>query len=127
MFSKKSPDEELRVEYETDRMAYRVVPDKNDPVILHANNTLLRVVDISAGGVSCVAENLKIGERYPARVNLPDGFIDLRCDLEVLSNDDGTIYHCRFQDMDDSDADRLHRYVLERQKVAIKSVREKIK
>ena len=115
------------MDYETDRMAYRVIPDKNDPVILHANNALLRVIDISAGGVSCVANNLEIGRRYPARINLPDGFIDIRCDLEVLSEDDGSVFHCAFQDMESSDADRMHRYVLERQKVAIKSVREKIK
>ena len=126
MFSKKSPDESLKVEYETDRMAYRVVPDKNDPVILHANGKLLRVLDISAGGASCVADGIAVGEKYEARINLPDGFIDIRCELEVLSKDDERLYHCQFNNMEGSDADRLHRYVLDRQKVAIKSVREKI-
>ena len=126
MFSKKSPDESLKVEYETDRMAYRVVPDKNDPVILHANGKLLRVVDISAGGVSCIAEGIDVGQKYAARINLPDGFIDIRCELEVLNKDSDKLFHCQFNDMDGSDSDRMHRYVLERQKVAIKQVREKI-
>ncbi|MEM7206286.1 MAG: PilZ domain-containing protein [Pseudomonadota bacterium] len=126
MFWKKTRDNGLEVEYETDRMSYRVVPDRNDPVILQANGKLVRVIDISAGGASCESDHLKVGQTYDARINLPDGFIDIRCKLEVLYRDPDHSYHCQFNDVDESGSDQLHRYVLQRQKTAIKAVKEKI-
>ena len=126
MFWKKSRDSNVQVEYETDRMDYRVVPDKNDPVILQADGKLVRVADISAGGVSCFSEHLNVGKQYTARINLPDEFIDIRCKMEVLYRDADKTYHCRFSELDDAACNQLHRYVLERQKSAIKSVKEKI-
>ncbi len=127
MFWKKTQDDPLKVEFESDRMDYRVVPDKNDPIILQVDGKLLRVVDISAGGVSCVSDKLVTGREYRARINLPDERADVYCGLKVLHKDTENSYHCNFVDVDEFSADRLHRYVLERQKNAIKSLREQIK
>ncbi len=112
--------------YDYERMAYRVVPDRNDPVILQVEAKLVRVINISAGGVSCASEHIHPGKHYPARVNLPDESADIPCELEALCKDKRNLLHCRFLGMDARHVDRLHHYVLERQKSAIKSVREKI-
>jgi hypothetical protein len=127
LFWKKSHSEPLNVEFDSDRMDYRVVPDKNDPVILQVEGKLLRVVDISAGGVSCISNFLQAGKTYSVRINLPDEYADVRCGLEVIRQDADQSYHCSFINMDSVNVDRFHRYVLERQKTSIKSVRDEIK
>ena len=127
MFWKKTQTESLNIDYDSDRMEYRVVPDKNDPVILQVEGKLMRVVNISAGGVSCISNFLQAGKTYSVRINLPDEYADVRCGLEVLHQDADDSYHCSFINMDSVNVDRFHRYVLERQKISIKSVREEIK
>ena len=126
MFWKKNRNESLQVDYETDRMSYRVLPDKNDPVILQCEGKLVRVVDISAGGISCYSDDIAVGKEYAVRINLPDEFVDIRCRMKVLYRDADNSHHCQFLELDETGAHQLHRYVLQRQKSAIKSVREKI-
>lgn len=126
MFWKKTQTESLNIDYDSDRMEYRVVPDKNDPVILQVEGKLMRVVDISAGGVSCISDSLVIGQNYQARINLPDESADVHCRLEVLQidKDSDNTYHCGFIDLDKYNMDRLNHYILERQKIAIKLARD---
>ena len=128
MYWKKSQSDSLKSGGKSDRVHYRVVPDKNDPVILQVDGNLMRVVDISAGGVSCTSDFLVSGQIYRARINLPDERADVYCELEVLckDNDYDNMYHCSFIDVDSINIDRLHHYVLERQKIEIKSAREHI-
>jgi len=129
LFWKNSQSDSLKGRSKSDRVHYRVVPDKNDPVILQIDGNLMRVVDISAGGVSCTSKLLAVGQKYQARINLPDERADVYCGLEVLSKDENEddMFHCSFIDVDSINIDRLHRYVLERQKVVIKSAREHIR
>ncbi len=107
----------------TDRAAYRVTPDPNDPVILQLDGTLTRVLDISANGISCIAPHVKSNMRYAIKLDLPteQGVINTYVDVSVIS--DESIVRCQFIGLKEEDQEMLHRYVLHRQKSAITSFR----
>lgn len=105
----------------TDRAAYRVVPDPDDPVILQLDGMLARVLDISANGFSCTAKNVSEHMRYPAKLDLPTESTGISAYVDVnLISDDGLV-RCQFVGLKEDEQEKLHRYVLHRQKAAIKS------
>ena len=108
----------------TDRAAYRVVPDPDDPVILQLDGVLSRVMDISANGFSCLAEHVSERMRYIAKLDLPSesGMIKTFVDVNLIT-DDGLV-KCQFVGLKDDEQEKLHRYVLHRQKSAIHSVQD---
>ena len=107
----------------SDRGAYRVVPDSDDPVILQLDGTLTRVLDISASGVSCVAPHVSLNMRYAIKLDLPTeiGVISTYVDISVVS-DDGKV-RCQFVGLNEHEQEMLHHYVLNRQKSAIASIK----
>ncbi len=107
----------------TDRGAYRVVPDTNDPVILQLDGVLTRVLDISATGFSCIAEHVKSNMRYSVKLDLPteSGIIKTYGDVSEISED--TMVRCQFVGLNEDDQEMLHRYVLLRQKSAINLIK----
>ncbi len=107
----------------TDRAAYRVSPDPNDPVILQLDGTLTRVLDISASGISCIASHVQPNMRYAIKLDLPTekNIIRTYGDISVVS--DESIVRCQFVGLKEEEQEMLHRYVLHRQKSAIASVR----
>ncbi len=107
----------------TDRGAYRVAPDPDDPVILQLDGVLTRVLDISANGFSCVAEHVKENMRYSVKLDLPSGpgVISAYSDVNVVMGDG--MVRCQFVGLRDTDQELLHRYVLERQKSAINAIK----
>lgn len=107
----------------TDRAAFRVVPDPNDPVILQLDGALTRVLDISANGVSCIASHVKPNMRYAIKLDLPTepGVIRTYGDVNLIS--DGDVVRCQFVGLKPEEQEMLHRYVLHRQKSAIHSIR----
>lgn len=114
---------EIKIDDQSTRAAYRVVPDRDEPVILQVEGELARVLDISAGGFSCLCAGLQLGMRYRVALDLPDSAEAIESFVDVIKVDDGNICRCRLIDLTDDAADQLHRYVLRRQKVAIKAIR----
>lgn len=113
----------LRIADDSSRGAYRVVPDRDDPVLLQIEGSLVRVLDISATGFSCLAESLAEGMRYRVRLNLPDYPDEIEAYADIVSIDENGVARCRFSSLDEQQQDWLHRYVLVRQKRAIKATR----
>lgn len=105
------------------RAAYRVVPDPDDPVILLIDGNLCRVIDISASGVSCSSGDLVAGRRYTFKLDLPTASAGVQGTVDVLPDDNDGKLHCQFVDLTAEHVDQLHRYVLLRQKEAIRSLR----
>lgn len=105
------------------RAAYRVVPDPDDPVILLVDGNLCRVLDISASGVSCTSDDLSSGRRYPFMLDLPTAKAQIHGVIDVLPKGDDGKLHCQFVELTAEYVDQLHRYVLVRQKQAIRSLR----
>lgn len=113
----------IRIADDSSRGAYRVVPDRDDPVLLQIEGSLVRLLDISASGFSCLAELLTVGMRYRIKLDLPDYPDAIDTFADVVTIDENGIARCRFVDMDEQQQDGLHRYVLVRQKRAIKATR----
>lgn len=107
----------------TGRAAYRVVPDPDDPIILQLDGRLSRVLDISATGFSAPPDVVEPGRRYPFSLDLPSTPQPVSGYVDVLSATDRSQLHCRFVDLAAEDFDALHRYVLLRQKSAIRKLR----
>lgn len=105
------------------RAAYRVVPDPDDPVILLIDGNLCRVQDISASGLSCAAGEIRPGQRYAFTLDLPTTGAEILGTLDILPKTKDGNLHCMFVDLTAEQIDRLHSYVLIRQKEAIRSLR----
>ena len=114
---------ELKIDDQSSRAAYRVVPDRDEPVILQVEGELTRILDISAGGFSCLSAGLQLGMRYRVLLDLPDSDETIKASADVIKVDEGDVCRCRLVDLKDAEAEQLHRYVLHRQKVAIKAIR----
>lgn len=113
----------LRISDDSSRGAYRVVPDRDDPVLLQVEGTLVRLLDISATGFSCLFEALAEGMRYRIKLDLPDYPEPIEAFADVVTIDDSGVARCRLVELDKRQQDWLHRYVLVRQKRAIKATR----
>jgi len=105
------------------RRDYRVAPERDEPVILLVEGHLLPVFDISAGGFSCRDGGLQVGMRYRLRLNLPDTDEILDACADLLCRD-GEICRFRFVDLDATQHNSLHHYVLQRQKRLIRAQRD---
>ena len=103
--------------------AYSVVPDPDDPVILQLDGRLVRVLDVSAAGLSLPPNVVAPGRRYPFSLDLPTAAAALAGYVDVLPNAEGEVLYGRFVDLSADELDALHHYVLVRQKEAIRSLR----
>lgn len=106
------------------RSAYRVAPDCDEPVILVLEGQLVRVYNISAGGFSCDIDGLKCGHLYSVKLNLPDMQQNIDGQARLLSCDERGHCHFAFYGFNDTQQAQLHYYVLQCQKRSIRKVRE---
>ena len=86
---------ELKIDDQSTRAAYRVVPDRDEPVILQVEGELARVLDISAGGFSCLCAGLQLNMRYRVVLDLPDEAEPIEAFADVIKIDEDTICRCR--------------------------------
>ncbi len=105
------------------RQAYWVVPDPDDPVIFQLDGNLTRVVDISANGISISNDAVKTGRRYSFSIDLPSSKSPIVGYVDVMPDTETGFAHCKFVDLTADEIDSLHRYVLVRQKEAIRALR----
>lgn len=107
----------------TGRTAYQVVPDPDDPIILQIEGRLSRVVDISANGFSMPEQIVAPGRRYPFSLDLPTAQVPISGYVDVLPLSEDGDTECRFVNLSVEEIESIHRYVLIRQKTAIRSLR----
>ncbi len=107
----------------TGRTAYRVVPDRDDPVILQIDGSLCRVLDISAKGFTCPEGDIKQGRRYQFKLDLPTVTTSIAGYVDVLPGSDSGLLQCLFVELSVAELDMLHHYVLVRQKEALRGLR----
>ena len=122
MSSKNTSANDFNPAYKEKRHSYRVVPDKDNPAILFANNRIVQIKNIGAAGALCYGDNLAVGQQYAARINLPRETFDIRCDLDVLEREQEN-FRTAFIGLTASDVDKLHRYISQRQRETIVSYR----
>jgi len=107
----------------TGRTAYQVVPDPDDPIILQIDGKLSRVLDISANGFTVPSEIVAAGRRHPFSLDLPTGNVPVSGYVDVLPGNEAGHIQCVFVNLTPDDVEMIHRYVLIRQKEAIRSLR----
>lgn len=107
----------------SDRKAYPVVPDPDNPIILQIDGKLMRVIDISAVGFTLPADTIASARRYPFSMDLPTASRSLGGYVDILPAQGDDTLQCRFINLLTEELDALHKYVLIRQKEAIRSLR----
>ena len=120
MFWKKKskPKDSLIETTDEVRGAFRVEPLPNEPIDFQYLGKTVRVLDISAGGVSIKDDHFVEGQREKVTLPLPgDEPRELKVMLEVVRILDAKgVCCCQFVDLTNEQDDMVGEYVLERQK-----------
>ena len=104
------------------RLAFRVYPSEGDPLFLKVTGKKLRVHDISSTGVAFECSGFKDGTIHPVQLNLPEDTTTIFGIIEIINTDiiDGkNICRSKLYDLTTEQEDKIHRYVLVRQKEAL--------
>ena len=100
------------------RNSFRLKTDA--PLYLYLDNQTVEIVDISAGGVSFRFPKISQGKLLDIEIDLHNQTFN--CKVEVLSVRDGNLCCCNFIDLTEKEVDRLHKFIIEEQKVIIRDI-----
>jgi len=101
------------------RTYFRIYPAENEPVFFLLGGKKVQVIDISAGGLSFKAKDLKMGDFLSVEFVLPHQNASVSALLKIKSIDRRNICHCRFNELGEDEIEAIHQYVLIRQKEMI--------
>jgi hypothetical protein len=119
------PDPELFVMKTNERRnSYRVQPSNDEPIFFRLEDKPVPVKDISAAGLSFKNENCSIGELFTVNIDLPGLGPTVPATLQIVGIDQSNRCHCRFLSIDEAARERIHQYVLNRQKEQVRERRE---
>lgn len=103
------------------REAYRVKPSLEEPLFMEIDGKTLTVFDVSSGGISFADAGLVLHKTYKATFDLPDEFLEIQADLLILRIEKNGICYAQFMELPTQSEDRIHAYVLDRQKEILQS------
>ena len=119
------PDPELFVMKTKERRgSYRVQPSKDEPILFRLEDKTVEVKDISALGLSFKNENCSKGELFTANIDLPGLGPTVPATFQIIGIDQFNRCHCKFLRIDKAACERIHQYVLNRQKELAREIRE---
>ena len=98
------------------RKFFGVRPSADAPIKFVLDQKEVQIQDIGAAGLSFKNQKFKRGEAYPAKIDLPEISGTVTTDLLVITIDDKGFCHCKFKRIDPDSTERIHQYVLKRQK-----------
>jgi len=101
------------------RVAFRVYPSKDDPVFLKVTGKTLLVYDISSSGIAFECSGFKDSTIHPVQLNLPEDSTTIFGIIEIISTsiiDGKSVCRSKLYDLTTEQEDKIHRYVLGRQK-----------
>lgn len=121
MFWKKGKDnkpaDEFDISFDLDRrFFYRVAPAPGKPIYFQLGASRFRVVDISAGGFSFLALGFIVDQRLTGVIHLPADDSPVPLILKVSKIIRGKLVAGETEGIKESDRERIHQYVLKRQK-----------
>ncbi len=122
MFSRKNNDPLIVSIDEEKRGSFRVEPPSRGPIEVSIGPHRYQVKNISAGGIGIYRrgeEELEAGEEYPFKVTLPLINEVISGTIRIVDSSDRA-YHCPFVDLGDKEKEKIHLFVLERQKEDLK-------
>jgi c-di-GMP-binding flagellar brake protein YcgR len=114
------------LEYEEDqRSYYRVSPKGGEPLFLKTKDNRFAVLDVSAGGVAFEGAGFSPGSLVSGVLVMPKGKAPIPMVLTVVKVSRQNFVAGQFREIKDEDRERVHQYVLERQKEELEERRKK--
>lgn len=98
------------------RKWFRIQPSKGEPITLRFDDKEVRIRDIGAEGLSFNNDGFSIGPMEPSLLDLPELGPAIPVHLEIITIDNKNVCHCNFKTIEDGVVERIHQYVLKRQK-----------
>ena len=129
MFWKRKRNDSEMFSYKTDdrRTFFRVCPSEEEPMVFQFGEKKVRVINISAGGLSFNNNDFSVKETHPVDFDLPGQDSKISTVLEIVGIDQKNICHCRFKGIEEDAVEEIHQYVLIRQKVIMRTKRKRSK
>jgi c-di-GMP-binding flagellar brake protein YcgR len=119
LFSRKKTNPLIISIDEERRVSFRVKPSSKEPIDVSIGRSRYHVKDISAGGIGIYKGNkdkeLEIGKEYPCKMTLPLINEVISGIIRIIDISD-RVYHCIFIGFSNEQRDKIHLFVLERQK-----------
>ena len=119
MFLRKRDSSPL-IEYDEERRrSFRIEPSPKEPIDLSTANNTYRVKDIGAGGIAIYRRSkdreLEAGGKHSFKMNLPIINETISGIIRIVHISDKA-YHCEFSDLGEGLIEKIHLFVLEREK-----------
>jgi c-di-GMP-binding flagellar brake protein YcgR len=114
------------LEYEEDqRSYYRVSPRKDEPLFLKTKDKRYVILDVSAGGVAFEGAGFSPGSLLSGVLTMPKGQAPIPMVLTLVKVSQDNFIAGQFREIKDEDRERVHQYVLRRQKEELDERRKK--
>lgn len=128
MFSRKKNDALIVSIDQERRDSFRVEPSSRKPVNISVGRNRYRLKDIGAVGIGIYrraeGKELELGEEYPFKMTLPLINEAISGIIRIVDISDRA-YHCPFIALSEEDKEKIHMFVLERQKEELREKRRK--
>jgi len=126
LFSRKTNDLLFEFFAEERRAFFRVRPSSKKPITISIGRDGYKVKDIGAGGMGIYRRSedkkLERGKKYPFKITLPLIKEDISGAFRIVNISDRA-YHCIFVNLGIEEREKIHRFVLERQKEELRAKR----
>lgn len=127
MFSKKTNDLLFEFFDEEKRSFFRVKPSSKKPINIAIGRNRYKVKDIGAGGMGIYLRSedkeLERGKKYPFKITLPLTKEAISGTFRIVNISDRA-YHCIFVNLGIEKREKIHLFVLERQKEELRAKRK---
>ena len=127
MFSKKTNDLLFEFFDEEKRSFFRVKPSSKKPINIAIGRNRYKVKDIGAGGMGIYLRSedkeLERGKKYPFKITLPLTKEAISGTFRIVNISDRA-YHCIFVNLSIEKREKIHLFVLERQKEELRAKRK---
>lgn len=115
--NKPSGDDPFQLEYEEGpRYYFRVTPSQERPVRFQVGEAIYNVEDISAGGLALRGPGLVAGQRLAGYLRLPGEDQPVALIMIVRNVTPDGLAGGQFAKIREQDRERIHQYVLDKQK-----------
>ncbi len=112
-----------------ERGSFRIEPSSRMPIDISVGHDRFQVKNISTSGMgvhrSSEEKRLEVKKEYPFKMTLPLINEVISCTMKLVDISDGA-YHCEFIDLGNEEMDKIHLFVLERQKEELTKKRKKV-
>ena len=99
------------------RSTYRLVLSEDEAVLCKIGEREVKLLDLSAGGLSFKNIGLALGESFAVQFSLPgmdrvvSAVVEVQ-NIEITKTDQQQICHCRLKEIGAEDREAIHQYIL---------------